>query len=77
MTLKIISAQEILFEGDASVVTLPGVNGKFSVLPRHAPLIAVLAEGQVRYVDGQTEKHIEVKGGLVDVENDVVSVCVY
>lgn len=77
MTLKIISAQEILFEGEASVVTLPGVNGKFTVLPRHAPLIAVLAEGHVRYVDGHQENRIDVKGGLVDVENDVVSVCVY
>lgn len=77
MTLKIISAHDTLFTGEASVVTLPGVNGKFTVLPRHAPLIAVLTQGQVRYVDGQQENYIEVKGGLVDVENDVVSVCVY
>ncbi|MDE5929593.1 MAG: hypothetical protein K2H03_03835, partial [Muribaculaceae bacterium] len=36
MTLKIISAEEILFEGEAKSVTLPGAMGSFMVLDHHA-----------------------------------------
>lgn len=78
MTLKIISAQEVLFEGKASAVTLPGLVGRFTVLKNHAPLISVLVKGIVRYVDEAQQEHIiEIKGGLADVDNNVVSVCVY
>lgn len=78
MTLRIISAQEVLFEGTAKAVTLPGYAGSFTVLRNHAPLIAVLTKGNVRYLDeNDRENNLEIKGGLVDVENNEVAVCVY
>ncbi|MBR5727732.1 MAG: F0F1 ATP synthase subunit epsilon [Muribaculaceae bacterium] len=78
MTLKIISAQQIEFEGEVTSVTLPGAMGKFQVLNNHAALIAALAAGQVHYVtaDGQTEER-EIQGGVADIKNNVVSVCMY
>ena len=78
MTLRIISAQEVLFEGSVKTVTLPGSAGSFTVLRNHAPLIAVLTPGRVRYLgDMEQESHIDIKGGLVDVENNKIDVCVY
>lgn len=78
MTLKIISAQEIVFEGQAKSVTLPGTMGAFTVLDRHASLISTLAKGTITYVsDDDSEHSIEVPGGLVDVDNNIVSVCIY
>ena len=78
MTLTIISSHSILFSGDAESVTLPGVMGRFTVLKDHAPLISVLTAGKVdcRMEDGST-KEIEVKGGLVDVADNKISVCIY
>jgi len=77
MTLKIISAEKILFEGEAVSVTLPGEKGQFTVLPHHASLISTLVKGKIRYkLDGQ-EHEVEVAGGIADVDHDVVSVCVY
>ena len=49
MTLKIISAEDIVFEGEVSVVHLPGSMGAFTVLPGHASLISTLTPGTVRY----------------------------
>ncbi|MDE6043270.1 MAG: hypothetical protein K2G07_06990, partial [Muribaculaceae bacterium] len=49
MTLKIISAAEVLFEGEVSAVTLPGVMGAFTVLHNHASLVAMLAAGNILY----------------------------
>ncbi|MEE1023040.1 MAG: F0F1 ATP synthase subunit epsilon [Muribaculaceae bacterium] len=78
MTLEIISAHEILFKGEAESVSLPGELGLFMVLRNHAPLISVLVPGKVVYrTSDEAEKTIEIKGGIADVENNVVSVCIY
>ncbi len=78
MTLEIISAHEVMFKGEAEAVTLPGELGLFTVLNNHAPLISVLVPGKVTYRTGNdVEKSIDIKGGLADVENNVVSVCIY
>ena len=78
MTLEIISANEILFKGEAESITLPGVLGSFTVLKNHAPLISVLNKGDIVYKDNAgSEKSIQIKGGLVDVDNNVVAVSIY
>ena len=79
MTLKIISAEDILFQGEVKAVHLPGTMGAFTVLPGHAALISTLTAGPVRFTleaDG-SEKIEEIRGGIVDVDNNVVSVCIY
>ncbi len=78
MTLRIISAQEILYSGEVSSVTLPGTQGEFTVLRNHASLLATLSAGNVRYtVAGGAEQSTPVTGGIVDVDSNVISVCVY
>lgn len=78
MTLKIISPSEILFEGETVSVTLPGELGSFTVLKNHASIISVLTKGMIVFKTpaGKAEE-VDIKGGLVDVDNNVVSVCVY
>ena len=78
MTLRIISPADIVFEGETQAVTLPGSMGSFTVLPHHASLIATLTAGNIvnRTADG-SEDSVATDGGLVDVDNDVSSVCIY
>lgn len=78
MTLKIISSEEILFEGEATSVTLPGAMGSFTVLQNHASLVSTLVAGKVVFTlsDG-TEDERMISGGLADIDNNVVSVCLY
>lgn len=79
MILKIISAQNVVFEGEAASVTLPGELGLFTVLPRHASLVSSLVPGKITYTatDSGERRQVDVQGGIVDVDNDVVSVCIY
>lgn len=77
MTLKIISAEDIVFEGEVSVVHLPGSMGAFTVLPGHASLISTLTPGAVRYTTADGEHEAEISGGIADIDNNVVSVCIY
>jgi len=78
MTLKIISAEQIEFEGTIDAVTLPGVMGAFQVLKNHAALIAALKAGTMTYVvnGGETVTR-EIHGGVADIKDNVVSVCLY
>lgn len=78
MTLKIISTTEVVFEGQVTQVTLPGTLGSFTVLNNHASLISTLTAGNIAYGDDQGhENSFAIKGGIADVDNNVISVCVY
>ncbi len=78
MTLKIISADAVLYTGEVVAVTLPGTMGEFTVLRNHASLLATMSAGTIRYTDeSRAEQSTPVTGGIVDVDNNIVSVCVY
>lgn len=77
LQLNIISAERRIFTGKVTTVTLPGKMGKFSVLPDHAPLISSLDAGTIRYETTRGTTHdYEIKGGFVEVKQNVVTVCV-
>lgn len=78
MTLKIISSEDILYQGEVTLVSLPGRLGEFTVLRNHASLISDLVPGKIRFVnmEGNTEE-IPVEGGIADVDRNVISVCVF
>lgn len=77
MILKVISAEDVLFTGEVSLVTLPGEKGRFTVLNNHASLVSTLVAGQIVYDTEDGRNVIDVDGGMVDVDNNVVSVCIY
>ena len=77
MTLKIISAEQVEFEGEVDQVTLPGALGSFQILNNHAALVSSLMPGTMSYVVGETTEQKVIKGGIVDVKDNVVSVCLY
>lgn len=78
MILKIISAEEVLFEGQVTAVTLPGAMGSFTVLQNHATLVSTLVSGDIVYTlpDGSRASRA-IDGGIADIDNNVVSVCLY
>ena len=66
-----------MFSGDVESVTLPGVAGKFTVLKNHASLISVLKDGDIKYKASGEENSLHIKGGLADIDNNKIAVCVY
>lgn len=79
MKLKVISPETVVFEGEIDAVTLPGEVGAFTVLKNHASLISNLTAGKLVYRNaGQTDEvTINIDGGIVDVDNNIISVCLY
>ena len=77
MTLNIISPSQVVFEGEVTSVTLPGEAGRFTVLRDHAALISTLAAGVITYTDAQgAQQENAIKGGIVSVNDNVISVCI-
>ena len=48
LRLEIVAPPGPVFEGDVQMVVLPTATGEVGVLPRHAPLVAMLAIGRMR-----------------------------
>ncbi len=77
MELEIISPNGILFKGETDYVSFPGTAGSFDVLPHHAPMIAALETGTIRYqANGNEEQQdIKIQSGFVEIKDVFLSVC--
>lgn len=77
MFLEIITPDEKLYEGEVDFATFPGSDGSFQILNNHAPLVATLGKGDIKYKpQKEKEVHILVDGGVVEVANNSVNVLV-
>jgi len=77
LKLKIVSPEKIEFEGDVESVLVPGSLGQFEILVNHAPIISSLDKGKVEYaVAGGEKRSLDIIGGFVEVQKNVVSLCV-
>ena len=75
MKLTIVSPEKILFQGEATSVTVPGTKGQFEVLDNHAPIISSLQNGTLSY-KADEEVYLEISGGFIDVANNQVAICI-
>lgn len=46
--LSLVTPEGVAYEGEAQMVIVPGAAGEIGVLPRHAPLVAMLKAGEIR-----------------------------
>jgi F-type H+-transporting ATPase subunit epsilon len=74
--VDVVSAEELIFGGEAEFVVLPGEAGELGIYPRHAPLITRIKPGVVRIkVQGRSdEEQVFVAGGILEVQPHVVTV---
>lgn len=72
-TLEIIAPDRVVFSGEATSVTAPGVEGGFQVLVDHAPLLANLGVGAitVKTPDGVDTRYAS-SGGTAEVKGNRV-----
>jgi F-type H+-transporting ATPase subunit epsilon len=60
-----------IFEGEVSLVKVPGSKGSFEVLNNHAPIISTLEEGKVKVITGNNEtKYFDIDGGVIEVNSN-------
>jgi F-type H+-transporting ATPase subunit epsilon len=65
---ELVSPERLLLSKSVEMVVVPGSEGDFGVLPRHAPLISTIRPGIIRvYEGGQVIDQIFVAGGFAEV----------
>jgi len=75
MKLVILTPEMKFYDGEADSVTLPGTLGSFTILEHHAPIISSLAKGSITFVKDNILTEIEIQGGIVEMNNNIVTVC--
>ena len=77
LRLEIVTPEGLIYDGEAKSVTLPGEEGEFGVLPKHASLLSLLKPGIIEFEkkDGSKEA-IVINWGHVKVDENKVVVLV-
>ncbi len=77
MTLEILTPDKKVFSGDVYGVQLPGINGLFEVLDKHAPLVSALKDGKLKILKDKTQSTTyTIQSGFVEVLNNKTVVLV-
>ncbi len=75
MKFELVSPERLLMSEDVQQVTVPGSEGEFTVLARHAPVLSTMRPGLLSVVgDGGGEEKIFVRGGFAEVNPDGLTV---
>lgn len=73
--LSIVTPEGRIFEGDVVMVTLPGSEGEFGVLPGHADTVTLLAAGAIEIErSGGSKEVVAVNWGYTKVSESSVDV---
>ena len=72
---ELVTPERMALSEDATQVVVPGIEGEFTVLPGHAPVISALRPGviEVALPDARTTR-IFVKGGFAEIDADRLTV---
>ncbi len=77
MTLEILTPERKIFSGEVYGVQLPGIDGMFEVLEKHAPLVSALKEGKLKILkDKNSTSLYTIQSGFVEVLNNGATVLV-
>ncbi|OGW80792.1 MAG: ATP synthase F1 subunit epsilon [Omnitrophica bacterium RIFCSPHIGHO2_02_FULL_51_18] len=73
--LKVVTPNEVFFEGVVISVIAPGALGYLGILKNHASFITTVGEGNLTYRDvAENTKSFKVKGGFLEVRSNRVLV---
>ena len=68
VTFELVSPEKLLLSGPVDMVVVPGSEGDFGALPRHAPVISTVRPGVIDvHEDGKVSERIFVGGGFAEV----------
>jgi len=66
--IEIVKPTGKVYEGQAAMLIVRAINGELGVLPGHAPMLALLAEREVRILTEEGERQLLVQGGILQVK---------
>ncbi len=74
LTLRLITPDRIALDEIVDSVRLPAIGGSLGVLPRHAPMVAALDTGLIRYKKNGAERVLFCAGGFAEMHGNTLRV---
>ncbi|KGJ72556.1 ATP synthase F0F1 subunit epsilon [Cryobacterium roopkundense] len=75
LSVSVVSADQQVWTGEATMVVARTVEGQIGILAGHEPMLAILAEGEVRVTLADGSKVVaEAADGFLSVDNDIVTI---
>lgn len=67
LTIKIVTPERIVFEGEADSLSVMTETGEITVLPDHIPLVTALRPGEMRLKQNGEEQLMVISTGFLEV----------
>lgn len=75
LTVTLVSAEAEVWSGEATLVVAKTVEGEIGFMTGHEPVLAILAEGQVRITQTSGEKIVaNAQDGFLSMEGDELTI---
>jgi len=75
LRFELVSPERLLVSADVQQVTVPGTEGDFTVLPRHAPVLTTVRPGVIAVTDDTgAQERIYIRGGFAEATPDGLTV---
>ena len=75
LNVTLVSAEAEIWTGEASLVVAKTVEGEIGIMTGHEPVLAILAEGQVRITTTDGEKVVaDAKDGFLSMEGSELTI---
>ena len=74
LTVDIVAPDRVLWEGQASFISAPSIEGSIGLLPGHEPILSVLGPGtvKVKQTDGE-DRLVSINGGFISLDHGDVT----
>ena len=73
--VEVVSRLEPLWQGNATDVAVPAVDGRLGILTGRQPLLTVLEAGEVEIqAQGGVKVTVSIDGGFASVDSDYVTI---
>jgi F-type H+-transporting ATPase subunit epsilon len=75
LNVSVVSADREIWAGEATMVVAKTLEGEIGIMGGHQPVLALLADGEVRVatLDGEKVK-VDAEGGFFSVDHNTVTI---
>ena len=76
-SLRIVSCNRVFFEGEATSLTVPGMDGEYGIMAHHENTVVATKEGELRLTAADGTKEVAYAGlGFTEIVDNTVTVLV-
>lgn len=72
LNVRVVTPDKVIYEGTASAIHATGIDGHFTILPRHLPMVSFLGLGELRLDTETGVRYIAIDGGALEVSDNQV-----